>query len=43
LCWQLAALHGVRTRQALLGWITDVEQALAAMPATAQAAEEADR
>jgi PadR family transcriptional regulator, regulatory protein AphA len=41
--WQLAALHGVRTRQALLQWIADVEQALAAMPGTAEATEEADR
>jgi PadR family transcriptional regulator AphA len=41
--WQLAALHGVRTRQALLQWIADVEQALAAMPGTAEAPEEADR
>ncbi len=41
--WQLAALHGVRTRQALLQWIADVEQALAAMPGTAEVTEEADR
>ncbi len=41
--WHLAALHGVRTRQALLQWIADVEQALAAMPGTAEAPEEVDR
>jgi hypothetical protein len=33
----------VRTRQALLQWIADVEQALAAMPGTAEAPEEVDR
>jgi PadR family transcriptional regulator AphA len=41
--WRLAALHGVRTRQALLQWIADVEQALAAMPDTAEATQEVDR
>jgi DNA-binding PadR family transcriptional regulator len=41
--WHLAALHGVRTRQALLQWIADVEQALAAIPGTAEAPEEVDR
>ncbi len=43
LFWQLAALHGVRTRQALLQWIADVEQALAAMPVTAETTEQTDQ